>query len=126
MTGVDRPRGMTLLCLLLGWLSFAGFANSVVIGSGQMLPIVPAWIGLLAFAYGVTASVATYKLWRMDGSGLVWFRAWAVVVVLATAAITPIFHELAMVGIGQLLFLAFITVVVIWPLDRYVHRKLAS
>ena len=124
MIRVARPRGMTAFCLLLGWLSFAGYANALLISLGKMLPF-PNWFGFLALAYGITASVAAYKLWRMDGSGIAWFRRWAIVVVVMTAASIPIFHGLGLVSFGHLLGLAVLTVIVLWPMDRYISRKLS-
>jgi uncharacterized membrane protein HdeD (DUF308 family) len=124
MTRADRPRGITAICLLLGWLSLAGYVNAVVILLEKMLPI-PKWFGFFALAYGITASVTTYRLWRMDQSGIAWMRSWAVVVVLTGLATVWIFYELGMGSIGQLLGLAFLTVLILWPLDRYVSRKLS-
>jgi hypothetical protein len=123
MISAKRPRGITIICLLLGWLAFAGFANAVMIFFNDMLPI-PKWFGLFALAYGVTAFAATYKLWRMDRSGVAWMRSWASVVILMSFAMIPIFSDLALGGIvGMMGFIAF-TAVLLWLLNRYVTKKL--
>ena len=93
---------------------------------GQMVSVrLGQRFGFFALAYGITASVTTYRLWRMDQSGIAWMRSWAVVVVLTVLATVWIFYELGMGSIGQLLGLAFLTVIILWPLDRYVSRKLS-
>ena len=123
MTPSPRPRGISIICLLLGWLSFAGFANTAMIFLNNDMPI-PKWFGFFALAYGITAFVAMYKLWRMDKSGVVWLRSWAVVVILTSIAMIPIFLNFPLGGIGGMLGFVFFTAIILWLLDRYVSKKL--
>lgn len=114
-----------MICFGLGWLSFAGFANTVVIFFNEMVPI-PKWFGLFALAYGIAAFVATIKLWRMDDVGIVWLRSWSAVVILMSLAMIPIFADLALRGIGGMLGFVLMTAVLLLLLDRYVSKKLAA
>jgi hypothetical protein len=123
MTSSLRPRGISIICFLLGWLSFAGFANTAMILLNDDVPI-PKWFGFFALAYGITAFVATYKLWQMDKSGVVWFRSWAAVVILMSIAMIPIFSDLALGGIGGMFGFVLFTAAFLWLIDRYVSKKL--
>ena len=125
MTSTQRPFGISVICFVLGWLSFAGFGNAAMILFNEMLPI-PKWFSLFALAYGVTAFVSTLKLWRMDDAGVLWVRSWAVVVILMSFAMIPIFSDLALGGIGGMLGFVLMTAVLLLLLDRYVSRKLAA
>jgi hypothetical protein len=108
---------------LLGWLSFAGFGNTAMILLNNDM-LIPKWFGFFALAYGITAFVATYKLWQMDKSGVAWLRIWAAVVILTSIAMIPIFSNLVLGGIGGILGFVFFTAVILWLLDRYVSKKL--
>lgn len=125
MTSTARPLGISILCFALGWLSFAGFVNAVLIALNDMLPI-PKWFTLFALAYGVTAFMATLKLWRMDKSGVAWIRGWAAIVILTSFAMIPIFSDFALGGIGGMLGFVLMTAVLLLLLDRFVSKKLVN
>ena len=125
MTSTQRPFGISIICFVLGWLSFAGFANTVVIFFNEMVPI-PKWFGLFALAYGVAAFVATIKLWRMDATGIVWLRSWAAVVILMSFTMIPIFSDLALGGVGGMLGFVLMTALLLFLVDRYVSKKLLA
>ncbi len=122
MTSALRPLGISIVCFLLGWLCFAGFANTVMIFFNDEVPI-PKWFGFFALAYGITAFIATQKLWKMDSSGVVWFRRWAAVVILTSIAMIPIFSHLALGGIGGMLGFVLFTVAFLWLIDRYISKN---
>lgn len=83
-----RSFGVTIGCLVLGWLSMAGFGNAIVLFGGFFLPFLPRWVGLFALAYGITAGVAAYKYWHMCPSARRWLGAWAAVIISMVAAIS--------------------------------------
>ena len=91
----------------------------------ETVPI-PKWFALFALAYGVTASGATYLLWQMDRRGVSWFRSWAAVVILMSFAMIPIFSDLALGGIGGMLGFVAFAAALLWLLDRYVSKKVAT
>ena len=109
---------------MLGWLTLAAVGNAVLLLSGQFEPL-PRWFGLFAIAYGVTAAVSVFKLWKMETSGHQWLRAWMAVCVVMLIAMMPIFVNIALGGIAAMAaFLAFV-LLLFWMLDRYVSGALA-
>ncbi len=81
---------------------------------------------MFAIAYGVTAGVSVFKLWRMRQSGHQWLRAWMSVCIamFLAMAMTPFFSGSALGGAGGLItFLAFV-IALMWALDRYVSAAL--
>ncbi len=123
MSSSLRPRGISITCFLLGWLSLAGFANTAMILLSDDVPI-PRWFSFFALSYGITALVTTFKLWRMERTGVIWFRIWAAVVVATSIAMIPIFLDLALGGIAGMLGFVLFTAVLLWLVDQYVSRKL--
>ncbi len=120
---MERPTGMTVICLLLGWLTLAAAGNAVLLLSGQFQPM-PRWFGLFAIAYGVTAAVSVFKLWKMDTAGHQWLRAWMAVCVVLLLAMMPIFVNFALGGIAGMLAFLVLMLLLFWALDRYVSRAL--
>ena len=122
---MNRPTGMTVVCLLLGWLTLGATGNAALLLSGLFasLPF-PRWLGLFWIAYGVTAGVSTHRLWRMETSGHQWLRAWMAVCVVTGLAMMPVFVDLAFGGIAATAALLALSLLPLWPLDRYVAAVL--
>ncbi len=122
---MSRPTGMTVVCLLLGWLTLGAAGNALLLLSGLFEPLpLPRWLGLLWIAYGVTAGVSAFRLWRMDPSGHLWLRAWIVVCVALSLAIMPVFINLALGDTAVWVALLVLTLLPLWPLHRYVSAAL--
>src|SRR3546814_10458015 len=75
-----RPLGVTLLSLLMGWLTLAAALNAV--GFPSQIEGWPVVITVLTIAYAVTAGATTMGLWRMRPWALTAFRIWGVVLLL--------------------------------------------
>jgi uncharacterized membrane protein (DUF2068 family) len=133
--GSNRPLGVTISCLALGWLALAGFGNALVIPKGfasvapQILraPVATvAWLLAAAAAlYGVTAMVAAIGLWRMRAWGQRAYRAWVVVV----CGVMLLFLALVRVPADTppLLAIAFVvtTVLILGGWWRYIRKAYA-
>ena len=119
---MKRPGGITVLCLLLGWLTIGGIANGIAILSGSF-PM-PRGLGLLALAYVLTAGAAVVNLWRMRPYGLIALRAWMAVCLIFFVMFALVVRDFMLGGyVGGLAFL----LVVLWlfrALDGYVCRRL--
>ena len=119
-----RPGGITVLCLILAWLTFAAAGNSYFILTGQFAGL-PVYLGVFAVAYGVSALVACIGLWRMKRWGMYWLRAWMVICLGMFAAMIPSLHQIAfgrIVGFGAFIVSA---AGLFWLLHRYVAAKVA-
>ena len=119
---MKRPTGITLLSLVLGWLTMAGIGNGWAVLSGSFAPLPPV-LGYLALAYAATAFTACLGLWRMKNWGLIALRSWMGVCALSLIVFMYIFSEMVLGGsLGGLGFLAFVGVL-FWLLHRYVSSK---
>ena len=112
------------MCLLLGWLSVAGFGNAWLSFTGRD-SMLPRWFALLALAYGLASGIACVGLWRMRDWGIRSLRVWMGVcgaIYLAFVFANPIGGVPGgyLSWVGFLLIVAPLFVVV----DRYVRRKL--
>jgi hypothetical protein len=123
-----RPLGVTLLSLLMGWLTLAAALNAVVFPSQiEGWPIV---ISVLTIAYAVAAGATTVGLWRMRPWALTAFRAWGLVLLLLMAAFLFFMEFWTAIGMQPLetgpLFVAFTVTIVLlyWLLHRYIRRRL--
>ncbi len=121
-----RPRGITLLCVLLGWFAFAGFANAAVLLSGKGA-VLPRWVGVVDGAYGLAAYAAAVGLWRMLPWGRHALRAWMATCLLLLVSFWVLFPSRLILGgvwaaVG---FTAGVTAL-FWALDEYVGRRLGS
>lgn len=125
-----RPLGVTLLSLLMGWLTLAAALNSVVFPSQiEGWPVV---ITVLTIAYAATAGATTIGLWRMRPWTLTAFRAWGVVLLLLMAAFLFFFNFWTAIGMQPLeqgtLLLVFIAIagLIYWLLHRYIRRRVVN
>lgn len=124
-----RSLGVTLLSLLMGWLTLAAALNAVVFPSQiEGWPIV---ITVLTIAYAVTAGATTIGLWRMRAWCLTAFRAWGVVLLLLMAAFLFFIEFWTIIGMPPLeapLFAATtgVMVLVYWLLHRYIRRRVVD
>lgn len=120
---MKRPFGITLLCLLLGWLTLAGVGNAYLILADQAAGL-PFYLGFFAVAYAITAFVACVGLWRMKRSGLYGLRAWMIVCLGMLVAMIPSFGGIALGGVlGIFMFVLFVAVL-FWLVHRYVVSRL--
>jgi hypothetical protein len=133
----QRPKGATIVALLLGWLAIGGFGNAfmwqVVGGSmdvprnspaarflelaqGPMLPV-------LTLLYGVTALAACIGIWRMrpwmDKAFLAWGISLAALGIWMTFAIPK---ELMLGGKPAGLAFVLVCALLVFGGYRYVHR----
>lgn len=124
-----RPLGVTLLSLVMGWLTLAAVLNAFVFP--YAIEGWPLYITVLTTAYAVTAGATTFGLWRMRSWTLTVFRAWGMVLLLLMAGFVwdSAFLELLTVRPAESLpmFLATTGVValVYWLLHRYIRRRVA-
>jgi hypothetical protein len=109
-----RPLGITIVCLVLGWLTIGAVGNSYLILAGEFG--LPWYHGVLAAAYGVSTLSACVGLWRMNVQGLYWLRAWMIICFVLILATVPVFG----IPLGGALFILALQLVVSWVLNRYV------
>jgi len=128
----QRPVGMTLLCLLLGWLTLSALMNAGFLIPQLGLPLyLTVLMTVLALAYAVTAGAAAVGLWRMRPWGLTAFRAWGLVLLVFMPAFLLVFDVpsqfFASPAEALPLLLAFTAVILLvyWLMHRYVSRRLA-
>ncbi len=98
----QRPLGITVLSVLLGWLAIAGLGNAIV----WHLPSVKALAGrlsataalllpsgalftFLAVAYGVTAAASSIGLWRMKTWAPLAYLSWCASLLALGIYISP-------------------------------------
>jgi hypothetical protein len=84
----QRPIGMTLFCLLLGWLALGALMNAALLFPQLDLPL---YMTAVALAYAVTAGAAAFGLWRMRPWGLTAFRAWGLALLVSLLAFIWVF-----------------------------------
>ncbi len=120
---MKRPRGITVICLVLGWLGFAGVANALTIFAGLFEPL-PTYIGFFAVAYAITAVVASVLLWQMKQRGLTWLRYWMAACIATMVAIIPSFGQFALGGYWGLAAFSVFSLVLLWMLNYYVVKQL--
>jgi peptidoglycan/LPS O-acetylase OafA/YrhL len=84
---MKRPLGFTLLCVVLGLLSFAAFGNAYIQFTEG--PIFGVLFAVLTLLYGVSSLVALIGLWKLKNWGYGAFLAWAIVVMLMAITTTP-------------------------------------
>jgi hypothetical protein len=125
-----RPLGVTLLSLLMGWLTLAAALNTVVFPSQiEGWPVV---ITVLTIAYSVTAGATTIGLWRMRPWTLTAFRAWGLVLLLLMACFLFFMEFWTIIGMQPLeagpLFVIFTVTIVLfyWLLHRYIRRRVVG
>ena len=114
-----RSTGITVLCVVLGLFTIAGFGDSIVMLSGQ-IELIPTWLGFPTLIFGLSAGGAAAGLWRMKRWGLHSLRAWfiACFILLFTSAYvfnSPIIAVAIVALVFAGLFLA---------LDRFVSSKM--
>ena len=129
--GPQRPVGMTLLCLLLGWLTFSALMNAALLIPQLDLPLyLTVLMTALALAYAVTAWAAAVGLWRMRPWGLTAFRAWGLALLLNMAAFLWVFdvptefYASPAEALPLLLAFTAVMVLVYWLMHRYIRRRL--
>jgi len=122
-----RPFGITILALLIGWLSIAGFGNALAIFFGDVNKVFgDLWFvyGLLAVAYGVFAVLACVSLWYMSVQATVALRLWGITCLLMIIIFSIQFQEFVLGGyIGALGFLIFTSLIFI-GVGKYVRSKI--
>jgi hypothetical protein len=64
-----RPAGITILCLVLAWLTLAGIGNAYLILTRQFADL-PMYLGFFAAGYAVAALLTTLGLWQMKMWGV--------------------------------------------------------
>lgn len=109
----------------MGWLSIGAIGNAVIILVGGLIPI-PRWLGVFALAYAITAVISTFKLWKMDKSGLLWLRSWMAVCFLMIFAMIPTFADIALGGIPGIIGFAAFSGVLFWLLNGYVSKRVTG
>ncbi|MEW8101056.1 MAG: hypothetical protein AB2785_04740 [Candidatus Thiodiazotropha endolucinida] len=114
---VKRTKGITVLSLLLGWLSLAGFGNSYIMmsNSGYGSPA----FGIGAAAYGILAFAACVGLWKMKRWGYTAYLLWAAAVI----ALSFLF-QFTVDGIPIWQFALFVVIVgaALAGIARYIRR----
>ena len=121
---VKRPLGITLLSLAMGWLAFAGIANTASIFWSVDSPF-PSYLALFTVAYAITAAATMVALWRMRGWAVTAFRSWVAVCVIlmlgftASILFADIAREIALLSVG----FDALALLVFWLLDRYIAKK---
>ncbi len=125
-----RPLGITIISLMLGYLSIAGFANAVIMAKGVFLPIVPVWFSIVALAYGATAFGACRALWKRRNNTVVWLRAWFVVLISAFSGVLKFFAQSpeieVPIGLTEIVVFTVFLVVLLYAIDNYVRRYVAT
>jgi hypothetical protein len=76
-TNVKRPLGITILTLMLGWLSLAGIGLALLAPTLARLNVPWGWYRAAALAYAVTALIAAAGLWRLAPWSYSAFIVWA-------------------------------------------------
>jgi glucan phosphoethanolaminetransferase (alkaline phosphatase superfamily) len=125
-----RPFGVTLLSLLMGWLTVSAVLNAAVFPA--QIEGWPVAMTVLTLAYAVTAGAVTLGLWRMRPWALTAFRAWGVVLLLTMVAFLYFFG--AMMGYEQnplesgILFVATTgtMALIYWLLHRYIRKRVVG
>tara|TARA_B100001559_G_C16480806_1_gene613651 strand:- start:1632 stop:2006 length:375 start_codon:yes stop_codon:yes gene_type:complete len=118
---MNRPKRITILSLLLGWLSFAGFANCLVmISKGTDNGLL---MGVLAGLYGTAALVSSIGLWRLNKWAAKAFLVWSALVVVMAFVMQTTF-----VGMPTLQFSGFLVVVILilFFLNRFVMKVIGN
>jgi hypothetical protein len=122
---VKRPFGITVLCLVLGWLTLAGAGNAFLMFSGRFEGV-PPYLGAFAAAYTVAALIACTGLWQMKAAGLYALRAWMGICVATLLAMIPSFAHFASGGIGGILGFVLFIGFLFWLLHTYVSNRVKS
>ena len=94
----QRPLGITILSLILGWLAVAGFGNAIVwnlqivrdlarqipnSGTASRMPLGGPMLTIVLLAYGATAAASCIGLWRMKAWAHRAYLAWCAVVLVS-------------------------------------------
>lgn len=120
---VKRPGGFTVLSLMFGWLSIAGFLNAWG-GLSGAFEVMPKPVAFLALIYAIAAGAAAIQLWRFRPSAIIAIRSWMAVCGLFIITLSFFFWNMILGGsIGLLSFGVFVGALFFF-LDRYVQRKL--
>jgi hypothetical protein len=80
---VKRRFGITVLALLLYWLSLGGFAMAILAPNLRELGVPWAWYRLAGLLYGLLAVASATGLWRLAPWSSIAFAAWAAVAIAA-------------------------------------------
>ena len=120
-----RPGGITVLSLILGWLTLGAAGNAHLILTGQFGGF-PNYLGVFAVAYGISALMACVGLWRMKRWGLNWLRAWMLVCLCMIVAMAPSMYQIALDGIFGIAVFFVIVAGLFWLLNAYVARRLTG
>jgi FtsH-binding integral membrane protein len=114
-----RPLGLTILALLLGWLSLFGFG--IARWATQLdprldsRPAVRATFGIVGLLYGCSALAAASGLWRLRPWSLRAIYVWGVFVVLVAWLPTFVLRDKPPVStaIGGSFMLAFLVLIIV-------------
>ena len=114
-----RTSGITVLSLILGWLSLAGFANFYMITTNSNFGTPT--LGVAAIAYGCVALATSIGLWKM--------KNWAYKAFLIWCAIVITFSFIFQFSIGDIPLLQFALYLlligsILFAVARYVQRAL--
>ena len=119
---MTRSRWITVFCVVLCLLAIAGFADSIVLLSGQ-IDFLPSWLGYLALIFGITAGGAAVGLWRMKRWGLYSLRAWFLTCFILLFTIGYVFNLAIYDGMMAVAIIAIVLAGLFLALDRYVSSK---
>ena len=114
-----RTSGITVLSLILGWLSLAGFGNYYVMLSNPNYGT-PA-ISYVALAYGCMALLTCIGLWKMKQWAYKSFLLWCAIVI-----IFGFIYQYSIGGIPLWQFALFLLLIgtIMFTVARYVQRAL--
>lgn len=118
---MKRPKRLTILSFLLGWLSFAGFANCyVMVSKGTDNSLL---MGVLAGLYGIAALMSSIGLWRLEKWASKAFLIWSALVVVMAFVMQTTF-----ISMPTLNFFGFLSVVILilFFLNRFVMKVIGN
>jgi hypothetical protein len=121
---VKRPLGITLVALMLAWLSVGALVLAMT--AETLAPTGDRWrlVQVGALLYSVAAAVAAFGLWKLRRWGYVAFVGW-VATVLAIGLWWPAsFPRFTLPQWAAWLWIAVVAAIML-PLGRYVRRTIA-
>jgi uncharacterized membrane protein (DUF2068 family) len=112
-----RPKRITLLSLLLGWLAIGGFGNSYIMLYQDTFsnPL----MGIISGVYGVLALASSIGLWRLALWSAKLFLSWSALLLIMAFIMQFTFIEIPIVN-----FMVFVSVltIILFGINRYVKR----
>lgn len=121
--------GITILSLVMAWLTLSAIGNAAVILIPAYNDPLPDYFAVFAVAYGIAAAATTAGLWRMKPWTLTAFRAWgaACVALLVAFFVVSRMDQILLVYPEERVpfFAGFIgsVILIYWLLHRYIRKR---